>query len=53
MMNIRLFILLIALIIGATWAKNKKPSSKTPEPVETVRTVVVVMEKTLQFHQSM
>lgn len=47
MMNIRLFILLTALIMGgSTWAKNKKPSSKTPEPVETVRTVVVVMEKT-------
>lgn len=47
MPNIHFFILLMLVFTtGFTWAKGKKPAAKTPEKVEVIRTVVVVMEKT-------
>lgn len=47
MLNIRFFILLMLVSTTSfTWAKGKKPAAKTPEKVEVIRTVVVVMEKT-------
>lgn len=47
MPNIRFFILLMLVSTTSfTWAKGKKPATKTPEKVEVIRTVVVVMEKT-------
>lgn len=54
LMNIRFLILLsLVLIGGASWAKNKKPT--TVEKVETVQPAFIVLEKTpvIVFHDTL